>query len=437
MIGWLHPAALLGLAALGGPVLVHLLRRQRAERIVFPSLRFVEATRTAAVRLRLPSDLALLALRLGIVALAAIALAQPILVTGARQRAWAARTSRVIVLDTSPSMRAEAAGARAAARAEADASDDAAVIETEDPAAGIEEAVSRLQAMAPGRREIVVISDFQQGALGPAAIARVPGHAGLRFVPWGQPRPVATVVGARLLGAADIPAREPALTLGETATAVTIRPIPAPDANGLRLLAPAAEGQQIQRLLMVLARAGTPAPRPEEPLAVVFPGGDGPPVRAISGGWMLRAVVAARADATLAAAAAAGAGTGQPIEDPWVVVARDGAGSPLVSAAAAGQELVYRVDAPPAAFVSAALVRAALGASHRDARAREQDTARIPASQLAAWAREPGPPPPDQWRQAQPGDARYAWAAALALLMAESVVRRRRRAVVEEPARAA
>ena len=55
MIAWLQPAALIGLLALAGPILIHLLRRQRAPRVLFPSLRFVRPTRTAAVRLRVPS----------------------------------------------------------------------------------------------------------------------------------------------------------------------------------------------------------------------------------------------------------------------------------------------------------------------------------------------------------------------------------------------
>ena len=73
MIAWLNPAAFAGLALLAGPVLVHLLLRHRAERVLFPSLRFVRPSRTAAVRLRLPSDLALLLLRMAIVAVAVAA----------------------------------------------------------------------------------------------------------------------------------------------------------------------------------------------------------------------------------------------------------------------------------------------------------------------------------------------------------------------------
>ena len=105
MIGWLNPAALAGLTLLAVPVLVHLLRTHRAERIMFPSLRFVAPSRTAAVRFRPPTDTLLLLLRLAIVAAAVFALARPVIVTAARQRTWNGRTVRAIVVDTSAAMR--------------------------------------------------------------------------------------------------------------------------------------------------------------------------------------------------------------------------------------------------------------------------------------------------------------------------------------------
>ena len=87
-----------------GPVVVHLLRRQRARRVLFPTLQFLVSTRAAAARLRTPSDLPLLALRVAIVAAAAIAAAQPFLVTGWRRAAWEQRVARALVIDTSESM---------------------------------------------------------------------------------------------------------------------------------------------------------------------------------------------------------------------------------------------------------------------------------------------------------------------------------------------
>ena len=67
---WIAPTALVALAAAAGPVIVHLLRRQRAPRVPFPTIQFLSPTQAAAARLQRPSDLALLALRMAAVALA-------------------------------------------------------------------------------------------------------------------------------------------------------------------------------------------------------------------------------------------------------------------------------------------------------------------------------------------------------------------------------
>ena len=61
---WLLPAALAGLTLLAGPLALHLLTRHRARRLPFPTLRFVPPSNTAAVRLRQPTDVWLLILRL-------------------------------------------------------------------------------------------------------------------------------------------------------------------------------------------------------------------------------------------------------------------------------------------------------------------------------------------------------------------------------------
>ena len=60
MIAWLNPAALIGLTLVTGPVIVHLLRRRRSRRVPFPSLRFLQPSHAAAVRLHTPADWPLL-----------------------------------------------------------------------------------------------------------------------------------------------------------------------------------------------------------------------------------------------------------------------------------------------------------------------------------------------------------------------------------------
>ena len=75
--GLAEPAALWALPLALLPVLIHLLRTHHARRVQFPSLRFVQPSRTAAVRMRLPSDLLLMTLRVAVVGLAVAAIAGP------------------------------------------------------------------------------------------------------------------------------------------------------------------------------------------------------------------------------------------------------------------------------------------------------------------------------------------------------------------------
>ena len=186
---WLLPAALAGLALLAGPLALHLLTRHRARRLPFPTLRFVPPSNTAAVRLRQPTDVWLLILRLSTVALAVAACAQPLFVTSWRLAGWNARVARVIVIDSSPSMkltdgsgRVPADLAAEIARAEETNAFQATRMEAADVNEGLTRATRLLDAMPPARREIVVVSDFQQRSLDPRALAAIPKEVGLRFV---------------------------------------------------------------------------------------------------------------------------------------------------------------------------------------------------------------------------------------------------------------
>ncbi len=85
-ITWLAPAALLGVALIALPIAIHLLVRQHARTLAYPSLRFLRETQLAAFRRRTLQDGLLLACRAAIVALAAVALAGPLLQTGVAHR---------------------------------------------------------------------------------------------------------------------------------------------------------------------------------------------------------------------------------------------------------------------------------------------------------------------------------------------------------------
>ena len=59
---WLNPAAWAALIAVAAPILIHILVQRRAKRTMFPTLRFVEPTRLAAIRRHLLEDFLLLAI---------------------------------------------------------------------------------------------------------------------------------------------------------------------------------------------------------------------------------------------------------------------------------------------------------------------------------------------------------------------------------------
>lgn len=184
---WLNPWAWIGAIAIAIPIAVHLLGRRHPRRQAFPTLRFLPASRLVPSRRARPVDLALMAVRIAIVLLAVAALAQPVFVSRAPGEIGNAIV-RAVVVDASPSMNRDAtAGGRAidAARSEGDRlSREAAratVIESADPRSAIAGAAAWLSA-SPYRRELVVISDFQTGAIDTADLGAVPAGTGVKLV---------------------------------------------------------------------------------------------------------------------------------------------------------------------------------------------------------------------------------------------------------------
>ncbi len=465
MIAWLNPAALAGLALLAGPVLVHLLLRHRAERVPFPSLRFVRPSRTAAVRLRLPSDLALLLLRMAIVAVAIAAAAQPLLLVPSRLRAWNARMARVIVVDVSDSstrlndrsLRAGVRNSETAAseagdvvRAESQGTVFAARIDAPELGRGVLRAIQALAAAPPARREIVVVSGFERGALSRAELDAVPPAIGIRLVQVGAATQERSVRGLELFhpgahstpagsgsGAASSKAQE--ILLSGNTTAVSLVPGSGPR-EGLWLISAEADSVAVRALERAVAAAGAPALSPDRPLSIGFIGDPwGDAARPISAIWMLETILRMRNDPGLVAAcgdSASGtarpelAGRGPRTSDragtAWHVLCRDPESRPIVRAAAAGSHLVFDVEAPPSALLSAAVVRAALVARQGSVARPEAEIQRMTASELDGWSRQAAPVAADTWRSGGQSDSRWCWALALALLAVESVVRCRK-----------
>jgi hypothetical protein len=438
MMGWLNPGAWWALSLAVLPIVIHLLRTHSAPRLSFPSLRFVQPSRSAAVRMRLPSDVLLMLVRVAIVTLAVAAMAAPILLTAARTTAWDARTARAVIFDTSDSMRAaDGAAAAAAVDVELRSASYATRIDAEDLSVGLARGLRWLAVIPPARREVVVISDLHRGAFREAAASAIPEGVGIRFVRVGRALDETSLSSAPLLGAGDVALREQTIELTRDATSAAIRPSAVRGREGLRFLAPPNGEAGIERLLRAIARAGTPSGERDQPIAVSFAGSPSPSAIApIRENWMTGAVVRLLGDAERSTAAL-GTSRAQKAAAPWTAIGWNRDGSVLARAAAAGppgNELLIDIAASPDSFEAAEIVRDTLIARlDPDAQA-EHEIARIDEAQIAAWTRPAGPVAVTDaaWRSADSSDARWVWLGVLALLGVEHVLRSRAASRQEE-----
>ena len=183
-----NPLAWIGFAAVLVPLAIHLLVRAPARPIVLASLRFVPRSPMRALRRRFLDDGGLLVLRMALLAVAAAALADPLVASGCRQRRWDARIARAVVFDP-----------RDAAHVEPRLRDlpPAVVVErvaVSDVRAGLAAAVRWLERAPPARRELVVVGHLALGTLDAPELRDVPATIGLRFLTLetaAAPRPLA------------------------------------------------------------------------------------------------------------------------------------------------------------------------------------------------------------------------------------------------------
>jgi hypothetical protein len=203
-VSFLNALFLAGLAAAALPILIHLLSRQKAKRVLFGSVDFIrklEEKRRRRLRL---TQLLLLLLRVLLLVLIAIGFARPTLRRSLLGMGAGGQTSSVILLDTSASMgaarggevRQEAARERALAAADLIGGDDESALVAasalvgraepslarsrdlvkqeiarvpttagaSDVAAGVRAAAALLADARSPNRELFVISDFQKNA---------------------------------------------------------------------------------------------------------------------------------------------------------------------------------------------------------------------------------------------------------------------------------
>jgi len=243
-VTFLHPLALLGLAAAAIPLLLHLFQRRTPPEAEFPAVRYLaEAERRTARRLRLRHRLLLL-LRTALIVALVVAAARPLV--PARGGAAHAPTALVIVLDNSPSAGATGGGRLALDRLRVTARASLAVagagdrlfvmladgvarggtraellrvVDSVRPAAvrlDLVDAVSRAARLAQAEplatREVQVLSDLQASALGAGRAAPPEEVAVLVLAPTD---PVAN----RGVAAAEVRDGAVAVTVGGTAGA--------------------------------------------------------------------------------------------------------------------------------------------------------------------------------------------------------------------------
>ena len=214
---FLHPLALVGLAAAAIPALLHLLERRVPPDAEFPPLRYLtEAERQSARRLKL-RHLLLLVLRTALLAMIVLAAARPMLPFRGPTAAVHEPTALALILDNSPSSglvvdghplleRLKAVARASLARATASdrvwlvladgvarAGTREALLATLDSAgvsalrldltAAVREAIRLVDAEPLPGREVHVVSDLQRTALGPGRAAAPRGVRVLALAP--------------------------------------------------------------------------------------------------------------------------------------------------------------------------------------------------------------------------------------------------------------
>jgi hypothetical protein len=176
---WQNPWAWLGAMGIALPILIHLLGRGHANVLRFPTLRFIEVSRLLPTKRSRIQDPWLLVVRVATVACAALALTQPLLLTGARRQTFDRGLGRAVIVDTSASIRRFVIdSARAIARELAAQAQSSIIVESDDPSREIAGAAAWV-ARQQRRGEIAIVSDFQRGQLDREDLAAVPAPIGI------------------------------------------------------------------------------------------------------------------------------------------------------------------------------------------------------------------------------------------------------------------
>jgi hypothetical protein len=414
-----NPFALLGLLAITIPVIIHLLGRHQSRIERFPTLRFIGTSRLNPTRRKQLSDLLLLLLRVAIVAIAAVALTQPS--CSSRGSDSSPTINRVVIVDTSASMRRLTAAGQVASVIASQVAESlsnnvvARVVETDDPTSSLQGAVAWLSTRT-GLREIAVVSDFQRSTVDSIDLASIPSDMGLTL------SPVATqpCVSANTPVIPN-PARDLLLSNQKQ-----IPPCPRDDSVSISTVVDSTEAARTDA-----AWRATGRPRPNDTtarIAIIYRSAiDASRLAAetapVDSQWMVRTLASIQRDPVVVAASKRAQSAGTPGAD---TLLQNNAGRPVLSAGRRGQELLLFVHDDAGSLLSAAL-NASLT---RSSSALEQDSTTLSAAEIAQWQRSPTLAA-DTPRERS--DARWFWLAALVLIGVETLVRANyRRPVVRD-----
>ena len=415
---WLNPAAWIGLLAIAGPIVIHILVQRKAERLAFPSLRFLQQGRLASIRRHLLEDVPLLAIRSAIVAAAVAALAGPLIVTRTQRQAWNARVARAIVVDD-------------VARAPQPAAFLSQTFETPAVADAIPRAVAWLEDAPPARRELLIVGPLALGSVTADDLAGIPPGIGIRFEQSGGLPAERTIAGGRVLAPGSIVVQQQ-VTLKDVHTSVRETGVAAPDPFPVDVVCSTDARPIVDRAIAAVRSQRVWAPAANRRGRLVLLDSSIDPAAVADGGpvtqpWIADAIASIARDRDLQAAGAqAVAGLSDPRFNatPWQPLLLAPDGRPVAVAGASRASLVVVSGATPSSLVTPLLLRAMVNALGGPPDLRQAEVLPIPESQLRAWSRPPAPVTAPRVDRVERDDRRGLWILVLALLALETWVRR-------------
>jgi len=403
---WLYPAAGVTLLALLAPLAIHLLVHQRAARVEFPTLRFIQPVRLASIQRRALDDVWLLLIRMAVLLAAVAALAGPFLLTPARRRAWDERIVRATI---------EAP--------ETDTHRTDGVFAAQSIRESVVQASAWLDRQPPGRREIVVRGPLAIGSISGADLDHVPSSIGVRFertgaVPASRTLPAPLALTANPSGDAMTVHRE--IVLDRERTSVAQTSTSRAPKFPIDVIAQDDERAAITAVVRQVLTDGVP----------VAP--DGRTARLV----LDRATEISTASVEPVIASIATPWIAEAAARTWRALPEESARRTNLRFEESASTFVVTAHAHATDPIVPVLLHAMSSAMAPSPDRSQDDVVPISDEQLKTWTRAPGAAAPPTPETLTHDDRMWFWIAALALLAIEAWARRRRRSPAQTIAQA-